>query len=123
MKIRCGKFTEEYIAPLWMYGIVWDINHDGTFMWSVVFGKWYIGVTFGNGSKNGPQEEEKEMYENGRRSIHAAIPIHAGQIIEKDSLIIKRPGLGIPPYLMEQVIGRTAKHDIQEDEWITWDMV
>ena len=51
MKIRCGKFTEEYIAPLWMYGIVWDINHDGTFMWSVVFGKWYIGVTFGNGSK------------------------------------------------------------------------
>ena len=51
MKIRCGKFTEEYIAPLWMYGIIWDINHDGTFMWSVVFGKWYIGVTFGNGSK------------------------------------------------------------------------
>jgi len=82
-----------------------------------------VESAFGNGSKNGPQEEEKEMYENGRRSIHAAIPIHAGQIIEKDSLIIKRPGLGIPPYLMEQVIGRTAKHDIQEDEWITWDMV
>jgi hypothetical protein len=51
MDIRYGKFTDEYLAPLWMLGIVRDINHDGTIQVSLVFGTWYIGLAFKKRSK------------------------------------------------------------------------
>jgi|SaaInlV_120m_DNA_1039710.scaffolds.fasta_scaffold06877_3 sialic acid synthase SpsE len=82
-----------------------------------------VESAFGDGIKNGPQNEEREMYEKGRRSLHAATTIRKGQVIEKSDLVVKRPGLGVPPYLIEQVIGRIAKYDIEEDNWITWDMI
>ena len=82
-----------------------------------------IELATGNGMKNGPRPEEEEMAEKGRRSMHAAISISAGQTITSDMLKVKRPGLGVPPFLREQIIGRIAKRDIEADEWITWDMV
>jgi len=77
----------------------------------------------GDGIKNGPRPEEREMAEKGRRSLHASIAIAAGQAITHDMLVAKRPGLGIPLFLRDQVAGRTARRDIEADEWITWDMV
>ncbi len=77
----------------------------------------------GDGIKNGPRIEEREMFDKGRRSLHAACVIQKGQIINDSMLTIKRPGLGISPYLKEEIVGRPALCDIEEDEWITWDMV
>ena len=82
-----------------------------------------VEAAFGDGIKNGPRSGEIEMAEKGRRSLHASKPIAAGQIILPDMLVAKRPGLGIPPFLKAQVIGRTAQRDIDADDWITWDMV
>jgi sialic acid synthase SpsE len=82
-----------------------------------------VEAAFGDGTKNGPRAEELEMAEKGRRSLHAHVSIAAGQIICSEMLVAKRPGLGIPPFLREQVIGRTARRDIEADEWITWDML
>jgi N,N'-diacetyllegionaminate synthase len=64
---------------------------------------------------------EQEMYEKGRRSIIAAKDIKKGMKIERDWLIVKRPGYGIKPKYLDLVVGRTAKRDIKADEWITWD--
>ena len=44
MKIKYGKLEDEYLAPLWLFGILYDINLDGTYMCSLVFGHWYVGV-------------------------------------------------------------------------------
>jgi sialic acid synthase SpsE len=82
-----------------------------------------IELAIGDGIKNGPRPEEEEMAEKGRRSLHAAISISAGQEITSDMLNVKRPGLGIPPFLRDQIIGRIARRDIEADEWMTWDMV
>jgi N-acetylneuraminate synthase/N,N'-diacetyllegionaminate synthase len=68
-------------------------------------------------------ELEGEVYEKARRSIHAKVDIPKGTKITKDMLIIKRPGYGIKPKFIEVVVGREAKRDIKEDEWITWDAV
>lgn len=76
----------------------------------------------GTGIK-GRSKAEQEMYEKGRRSIIAAKDIKKGTKIERDWLILKRPGYGIKPKYLEIVIGRTAKRDIKTDEWITWDDV
>lgn len=82
-----------------------------------------VESALGNGSKNGPRPEEREMFDKGRRSLHAKMPIKAGETITIEKLCIKRPGLGIPPYLRDQVIGRPARRDIEADEWLTWEMI
>ena len=82
-----------------------------------------VESAFGDGYKSGPRPEEMEMAEKGRRSLHACVPIKAGETIEPDMLSVKRPGLGISPMLRSQVIGRTARKNIDADDWITWDMI
>jgi sialic acid synthase SpsE len=81
-----------------------------------------IEAAIGDGNKSGPRPQEMEMYEKGRRSLHASQNISRGELIERSMLTIKRPGLGIPPYMIEHVLGRKALQDIKEDEWLTWDM-
>lgn len=68
-------------------------------------------------------ELEGEVYEKARRSIHAKVDILKETKITRDMLIIKRPGYGIKPKFIDVVVGREAKRDIKEDEWITWDAV
>jgi len=82
-----------------------------------------IEAAMGDGSKKGPRSEEREMFEKGRRSLHAKRRIAKGEIIAPDMIMTKRPGLGIPPHLMDVVIGRAVRSDIEEDQWITWDMI
>lgn len=69
------------------------------------------------------QASEDENYRLGRRSLHARVRIPQWTVISEDMLTVKRPGIGIKPSLMQVVVGRTARRDIDEDEWITWDMV
>jgi N-acetylneuraminate synthase/N,N'-diacetyllegionaminate synthase len=68
-----------------------------------------------------PSEIEKVKL--SRRSIIAVKHISEGDVIEKDMLIVKRPGFGISPNLMDIVVGRRAKKDIEKESWITWDMI
>jgi len=77
----------------------------------------------GSGIKEKSNLESDEMYVKARRSIHAKINIPKGTKITRDMLIIKRPGYGIKPRFIDMVVGREAKKDIREDEWISWEMV
>ena len=79
-----------------------------------------IEAGMGDGFKNGPRPEELEMYEKGRRSVHASVNIKKGEAITRQMLTIKRPGLGISPHFINQIIGREAKVDIDQDSWILW---
>ena len=65
--------------------------------------------------------QEKEMYEKGRRSLIAAVEIPKGTKITRDMIIIKRPGYGIKPKHLQEIIGKTAKKNIEAEQWITWD--
>jgi len=82
-----------------------------------------VDAALGDGVKNGPRALEQEMFEKCRRSIHAAKAIKAGEIITRDKLVAKRPGLGVPPFMIDQLLGRPAKVDIEADEWVTWNHV
>ena len=77
----------------------------------------------GSGIKEKSELESGEMYIKARRSIHAKVDIPKGTKITRDMLIIKRPGYGIKPKFIDVVVGKEAKKDIKEDEWITWDIV
>ncbi|STX51388.1 putative N-acetylneuramic acid synthetase (NeuB) [Legionella busanensis] len=82
-----------------------------------------IELAIGNGIKNGPREEEKDMYSKVRRSLHAKQDIKQGQIITEADIVCKRPGFGIQPYQKGEVIGKIAKVNIKADQWIEWAMI
>ncbi len=75
----------------------------------------------GTGIKKKSELEGEEIYAKARRSIHAKVDIPKETTITRDMLIIKRPGYGIKPKFIDIIVGRVAKRDIREDEWITWD--
>jgi sialic acid synthase SpsE len=83
-----------------------------------------VEVALGDGGKAGPTEEEAvEMYANARRSVVSAVAIPKGTPITEEMLTSKRPGFGIKPKHLPDLVGRVARVDIAEDEVLTWNMV
>ena len=81
-----------------------------------------VEESLGNGVK-APNEEEKQSLAWARKSIVAACPINAGECISEAMVVCKRPGTGISPAEMENVLGKEAAADIQEDTLITWEQL
>lgn len=78
-----------------------------------------VEKALGDGKKRLTEEEER-IKKVARRSIIAKIKIPKGTIITEDMLDIKRPGTGIEPKKINEVIGKRAKKDIQPDELINF---
>lgn len=55
-----------------------------------------------------------------RRSLVASRRIEAGSVIDADDLTWKRPGTGISPKDVANVIGQVAARTIEEDEILQW---
>ncbi|MBO8157765.1 MAG: N-acetylneuraminate synthase [Bacillaceae bacterium] len=55
-----------------------------------------------------------------RKSIIAADDIEEGTILTKDHLTVKRPGTGIQPKFLSQLIGKTVKKGFKRDQVIEW---
>ena len=80
-------------------------------------------VTKINGMKNKqPLICESSARKEARRSIVTIRDIKKGEIISGDDLTFKRPGTGISPAQIGDVVGKTAKCDISEDTLIEYDM-
>ena len=71
----------------------------------------------GSGLKEVSKSEEKNK-PIARKSIVATTDIKKGDIFTPENLTVKRPGSGISPMQWDEVIGKEAKRDFQEDELI-----
>lgn len=58
-----------------------------------------------------------------RRSIVASKDIKKGEEITKDNITFKRPGTGISPSKVDEIIGMNANKDIAEDTLLTYEML
>jgi len=58
---------------------------------------------------------------HARRSIVANGAIKKGQVITEENLIAKRPAHGISPIHWDEVVGREASVDIEDDMLISWE--
>jgi N-acetylneuraminate synthase/N,N'-diacetyllegionaminate synthase len=66
-------------------------------------------AAIGDGDKV-PTEAEREIAAVARRSLHWARDIAAGQTIHEDDVVAQRPGTGISPAKMHELVGgRTAR--------------
>ncbi|MFC1623827.1 N-acetylneuraminate synthase family protein [Candidatus Omnitrophota bacterium] len=78
--------------------------------------------TLGDGVKR-PSDGEKTTRINNRKSVVAVKDIPRGAVITKDMVAIKRPGSGILPKRIDDIIGRIAKKRIKAEEPILWEQV
>lgn len=81
-----------------------------------------VEIALGSGVKT-MSESEKKIKEVIRKSIIAKTDIPEGTVIKEDMLIIKRPGTGIEPKHLKEIIGKKAKTDIKKDELISWEIL
>jgi len=68
-----------------------------------------------------PTKDEERIKKVVRRSIVAKMGIPKGTAITEDMLDFKRPGVGIEPKYLNEIIGKKAKKDIKPDGLITFD--
>ena len=71
----------------------------------------------------GVAEAENSARNSARRSIVAEQDIRRGETIESSMLGMKRPAEGLPGWMMDALIGKRAKMNIQADQAISMDMV
>ncbi len=67
-------------------------------------------------------EDEEPARRNARRSLVAKRFIPKNKIIEKSDLTYKRPAHGISPKFIDEVVGKSALQDIDEDTVLQWNM-
>lgn len=68
-------------------------------------------------------KEMVAMRELFTKSIVAKIDLPAGTVLKREHLTVKKPGIGIPPYRLEEFIGRQLHCDVKKNEFLTEDKV
>jgi N-acetylneuraminate synthase len=56
-----------------------------------------------------------------RKSIHLAMDLSKGSEIKNSDLIMKRPGDGISPMRIDEVVGKKLRRDLCEDTKLSWE--
>ncbi len=79
-----------------------------------------IEAAMGGSGRKQPSPSELKNKDIARKSIHLNNSLTQGHIIEDNDLIMKRPGDGISPMMMELVIGKSVKYDLNEDHKLMW---
>ena len=77
-------------------------------------------VMRGSGHKY-PSDSEKTTRINNRKSMIMACSAAGGDILSREHIAIKRPGYGIAPRFLEQVIGRAVRRAMEVDDVLTWE--
>lgn len=67
-------------------------------------------------------DSENSAIRNARRSLVSSKKINAGEVITDSHLTWKRPAAGISPSEINNLIGKKAAEDIEEDTVLKWNM-
>ena len=81
-----------------------------------------VEAAFGTGIKE-PTTEEEEMKKIVRKSIVANTIIPKGTVLTHFHLAVKRPGTGLEPKRIDELIGKKVNRLIKKDEFLSFDMV
>lgn len=81
-----------------------------------------VEISLGHGRKE-PAATEQFTAAVARKSLVAARAVSAGTRLTKEHIDIKRPGTGLPPAMLQRVIGCIAAQDIPADALLRLDML
>jgi N-acetylneuraminate synthase len=80
----------------------------------------YIINVSGNMNEDELVKMQMQARINARRSIFTNKKINKGEIYTYSNLICKRPGTGISPVELDNIIGKRAANELQEDQLLKW---
>lgn len=80
----------------------------------------HIDVAMGNGEKK-PSDSEVLTRDVARKSLVWRYDKKVGDVICKEDICCKRPGTGIQPEKLEEIIGKTLLRECKEDSLVKWD--
>lgn len=81
-----------------------------------------IETALGDGVKK-PRASEIRVRNVARKSVVADFDIQKGERMRKGMLTVKRPGTGIAPRYLKQLLGKCIRRNIKKDQILTWEMV
>ena len=81
-----------------------------------------VQESLGHGRKE-PAASEANTSSVARKSLVAARDLTAGTVLTEDMIDIKRPGHGLPPSVRLNLVGRTVRIDVAEDNLLSLDML
>jgi pseudaminic acid synthase len=58
-----------------------------------------------------------------RRSLYVVRDLRAGETLTREDVRSIRPGLGLPPKYLDQVIGRTVREDVRRGTALAWSLL
>ena len=70
----------------------------------------------------GPTEAEMGSVQF-RRSLYVIKDIKSGDVLSRENVRAIRPGLGLPTKYLEQVLGKTVKHDVKRGTALGWELL
>ncbi len=76
----------------------------------------------GSGAKR-PVGKEITNRGKNRKSIVAIKTIKKGELFTMENIDVKRPGYGIAPKYFEDILGKVAKEDIEDDRILLWKQI
>lgn len=68
-------------------------------------------------------EPSEKAIRTFRRSLYVVADIRAGEQLSEQNVRSIRPGLGLPPKHLNDVLGRQASRDLRRGEALQWDMI
>ena len=78
------------------------------------------------GARDGDQvpvpSEQGPLTKMGKKLV-AGRALAVGHVLTEDDVAMKSPGDGLPPYLLDQVVGRTLTRALQPDDNITFEVL
>ena len=72
-------------------------------------------LALGDGVKRRYDSEVKPLYKMGKKLV-AACDLPKGHVLSRDDIAIKSPNDGLPPYELNDVIGKATKKALRQDE-------
>jgi N-acetylneuraminate synthase/sialic acid synthase len=79
-----------------------------------------VRVALGDGTKT-PYPSEADPITKMGKKIVAARTLPAGHVLRREDLALRSPGDGLPPYELDNLIGRTLGHPLAEDAALTFE--
>lgn len=73
-----------------------------------------VEAALGDGRKR-PAASEADTAGVARKSLVAARDLAAGSVLESNLIAVKRPGSGLPPAMLQHLLGRRTRVDIPRD--------
>lgn len=70
----------------------------------------------------GPTEAEKKSLQF-RRSLYIVRNLKAGEALTRNNLRAIRPGLGLPPKYLDEVLGKRVRRDVKRGTALDWDLL